>query len=132
MLIWEWSYFLVDGAPLKGTVVQTLKVTDPTLPLGEVQCCNADLTKCTRKDDRSHCLSGDNDSIKYSYGEAEGLCQQIEPIGTWDLCPRDLIENKNQEICQGLGCQHDNTLVWVKKETTGNLWKQIVIPSAQQ
>ena len=103
-----------------------MEVTDSTLPLGEVQCCNTELTDCTRKDpaDSNKCISGDNDDVKFSYGEAEELCQKIEPTGTWDLCPKNLIENTNQKICENHGCGHDYALVWVKKEIcTSNLSK---------
>ena len=111
---------MVDGAPLAGTFLPTENATDPNSQIGEVQCCKTDESDCTRRDpwdSRSNddCISGNHDFVKYNYFEAESLCQNLEPKGDWDLCPKELIESTNPDICVGRGCGIWNDLTWTKK-----------------
>ena len=111
----------MDGAPNSGEFLPTQLIEDPTLSLGEVQCCHIDLSQCTRTNPsnsgNSNCISGNGDDVKYTYLQAEELCGEIDPIGDWDLCPRELIEIENPGICASTGCSIDYELVWVKRES---------------
>ena len=116
---------MVDGAPLSGTFRPTEKATDPNTQLAEVQCCKTDLSDCTRRDpwnsgSNNDCISGQNDDVKYNYFKAESLCQNLEPQGDWDLCPKELIDTTDQRgICQWKGCSIDNDLTWTKRIPQG-------------
>ena len=123
----DYDYYLVDGAPLSGNLLPTEKATDPNSQFAEVQCCKTDKSDCTRRDpwdsaSNDDCISGNNDFIKYNYFDAESLCQNLEPKGDWDLCPKELIESTDRSICQGKGCSIYNDLTWTKKIPRGTFF----------
>jgi len=106
-------FALIDGAPNGGRQVAEYANPDPTEKLGEVQCCQVD-GQCTRRfpwslDNKSDCLSGNNDASKFTLQEAVDMCKNLG--AEWSLCTREQTNNDN---CRGTGCQHDSALVWVE------------------
>jgi len=113
-------YALVDGAPDAGKYVEEILNPDPNKPLGEVQCCKEgeepEEIVCTRRSpwdssNNGDCLSGHNDKKKFTLSEAIGMCSKLG--SEWSLCTRSAVK---RGVCQGTGCNHDQTLVWVRDD----------------
>ena len=81
---------------------------DATDVIGEVSCCSKDGTSCTRKDSSGNCLSGNNDDVKYSWSDANAMC---EGLGMRLCSSQDELD-----LCCGEGCQIDHDLVWTTIE----------------
>jgi len=102
------GFFLMDGAPGEGNDLG--EISNPNMDLyqdlGEVQCCNS-AGRCKRTNSNGDCMSGNNDSVKYSLFEAISMCEALGE--DWSLCTREEI---NSDICMYHGCNADHRFVW--------------------
>lgn len=100
---------LIDGAPAGGSSPAEVNHPDFASSLGEVQCCH-DSDGCTRRDN-GVCISGNNNSLKFSFHEAVDACATLGD--GWRICTRHEVDSN---LCRSKGCAHDSYLVWATEK----------------